>query len=296
MRRCRQFGRRPRPSTVEPCALPRAPTAPAAAKSRLVRRIWSPRRSRPRARRRRGGAGCARSPDWGPGCGRRCEEAGRADGATKTLDKAGAAGQQRQARRAGGPAGPGRFPDAGGAGLAAAEAAPGLSAAGNRAAPGEAAGAALARLTALPAILIAAWLLPGLPLLLGGSFLPVPMLLISVPLAAALTVNGLREVPASWPRSGAARALPARGWPAWFGLLATVGDRDRADRLADPGELAVGDGAACGRHVPAGRLLGRTARRPADLAAGGRLRRSPPGPGLRQQRVPQPRQRRCSRR
>jgi hypothetical protein len=86
----------------------------------------------------------------------------------------------------------------------------------------EAAGSALARLTALPAILIAAWLLPGLPLLLGGSFLPVPMLLISVPLAAALTVNGLREVPASWPRSGAARAQAARAWPAWFGLLATV--------------------------------------------------------------------------
>jgi hypothetical protein len=87
---------------------------------------------------------------------------------------------------------------------------------------GEAAGSALARLTALPAILIAAWLLPGLPLLLGGSFLPVPMLLISVPLAAALTVNGLREVPATWPRSGPARTAPARAWPAWFGLLATV--------------------------------------------------------------------------
>jgi len=88
--------------------------------------------------------------------------------------------------------------------------------------PGEAAGSALARLTALPAILVVAWLLPGLPLLLGGSFLPVPMLLISVPLAAALTVNGLREVPATWPRSDQVRARAARAWPAWFGLLATV--------------------------------------------------------------------------
>jgi hypothetical protein len=87
--------------------------------------------------------------------------------------------------------------------------------------PGEAAAAALARLTGLPAILVVAWLLPGLPLLLGGSFLPVPMLLISVPLAAALTVNCLREVPATWPRSGAAGTSP-RAWAAWFGLLATV--------------------------------------------------------------------------
>jgi hypothetical protein len=92
---------------------------------------------------------------------------------------------------------------------------------GARARSGEAAAAALARLTGLPAILVVAWLLPGLPLLLGGSFLPVPMLLISVPLAAALTVNCLREVPAIWPRIGGAVTSP-RAWTAWFGLLATV--------------------------------------------------------------------------
>jgi hypothetical protein len=86
--------------------------------------------------------------------------------------------------------------------------------------PGEAAGSALARLTALPAILVVSWLLPGLPLLLGGSFLPVPMLLISVPLAAALTVNALREGPVTWPRSD--QSLARAAWPAWFGLLATV--------------------------------------------------------------------------
>ncbi len=66
-----------------------------------------------------------------------------------------------------------------------------------------------------------AWLIPGLPLLLGGDFLPVPVLLISVPLAAALTVNGLRAVPAAWPRLGATDRV-APGWAAWFGLLATV--------------------------------------------------------------------------
>ena len=35
-------------------------------------------------------------------------------------------------------------------------------------------GAAFARLTVLPAILLMAWLLPGLPLLLAGEFLPAP--------------------------------------------------------------------------------------------------------------------------
>jgi hypothetical protein len=79
----------------------------------------------------------------------------------------------------------------------------------------------LARLSVLPAVLVVAWLVPGLPLLLGGSFLPVPMLLISVPLAAALTVNGLRDVPARWPRPGSAERA-ASGWTAWFGLLGTV--------------------------------------------------------------------------
>jgi hypothetical protein len=80
-----------------------------------------------------------------------------------------------------------------------------------------------ARLTVLPAVLILAWLIPGLPLLLAGDFLPVPMLLISVPLAVALTVNGLRAVPASWPRLLSGGRKVEAGWATWFGLLATVG-------------------------------------------------------------------------
>ena len=79
-----------------------------------------------------------------------------------------------------------------------------------------------ARLTVLPAVLIVAWLIPGLPLLLAGDFLPVPMLLISVPLAVALAVNGLRVVPASWPRLFSGGRTVERGWATWFGLLATV--------------------------------------------------------------------------
>ncbi len=89
-------------------------------------------------------------------------------------------------------------------------------------APADAATAMLGRLTVLPALLITAWLLPGLPLLLGGSLLPVPLLLISVPLAVALTVNGLREVPARWPQLRSYGSTEARTFAAWFGLLATV--------------------------------------------------------------------------
>ena len=84
------------------------------------------------------------------------------------------------------------------------------------------AGAVFARLTVLPALILLAWLIPGLPLLLGSYFLPVPMLLISVPLIVALSVNGLRGVPASWPRLLSAERTAERGWTVWFGLLATV--------------------------------------------------------------------------
>jgi hypothetical protein len=90
-------------------------------------------------------------------------------------------------------------------------------------------GRAFARITVLPSVLVMAWLLPGLPLLLAHVFLPVPMLLISAPLAVALVAGGLRQVPARWPRTvpgtspGAAGGpRPDRGWPAWWGLVGTV--------------------------------------------------------------------------
>ncbi len=84
------------------------------------------------------------------------------------------------------------------------------------------AGLVLARLTTLPALLIIAWLIPGLPLLLAGAFLPVPMLLISVPLAAAVVANGLRVVPARWPRLLPGDRTAEPRWATWFGLLATI--------------------------------------------------------------------------
>jgi len=89
-------------------------------------------------------------------------------------------------------------------------------------------GVAFARLTVLPAILMAAWLLVGLPLLLAGVLLPAPMLLVAVFLAVLLSA-GLQRVPARWPRAlpGAARSAgakprPERGWPAWWGLAGTI--------------------------------------------------------------------------
>jgi len=96
--------------------------------------------------------------------------------------------------------------------------------------PGYAAagGAGFARITVLPAILVMAWLLVGLPLLLAGAFVPAPVLLIAVPVAVALAA-GLRQVPAAWPRAlpGPAPAqdrAPSREapWAAWWGLAGTV--------------------------------------------------------------------------
>jgi len=86
------------------------------------------------------------------------------------------------------------------------------------------AGSALARLTTMPALLIIAWLIPGLPLLLAGDFVPIPMLLISAPLLVALVANGLRVVPSAWPRLIQGRRDHKRdsGWASWFGLMATV--------------------------------------------------------------------------
>jgi hypothetical protein len=92
----------------------------------------------------------------------------------------------------------------------------------------DAAAAGFARLTVLPAILIMAWLLIGLPLLLAGVFSPTPTLLVALLLAILLSM-GMRRMPIRWPRAlpGDARAAeakprPERGWPAWWGLVGTV--------------------------------------------------------------------------
>ena len=69
---------------------------------------------------------------------------------------------------------------------------------GQAADPANAAGRLLGRLTVLPALLVMAWLLAGLPLLLTGRFTPTLMLAVSVPLAVALVAGGLRWIPGRW--------------------------------------------------------------------------------------------------
>src|SRR6266566_9827649 len=73
-------------------------------------------------------------------------------------------------------------------------------------AAGSSAGWLLGRLSVLPALVAMAWLVAGLPLLLAGRFTPVLMLVVSVPLAAAGLVLGLRWIPDRWPGT-----LPVRG-------------------------------------------------------------------------------------
>jgi hypothetical protein len=94
----------------------------------------------------------------------------------------------------------------------------------------------LALVTAMPVILLVAWLVPGLALLLGNAFLPAPMVLISVPLAVALTILVARELPGRWPApdaadttdtadagaQGASAKNRGRPWSAWWGLSGTV--------------------------------------------------------------------------
>jgi hypothetical protein len=82
--------------------------------------------------------------------------------------------------------------------------------------PPEAAGRLLGRLTVVPALILVAWLLGGLPLLLLGWFTPVLMLVVCVPLAAVLTVACWRWAP----------GLPG-GWPGpagtpWWAVVALI--------------------------------------------------------------------------
>jgi hypothetical protein len=77
------------------------------------------------------------------------------------------------------------------------------------------AGLVFAAVTAGPALLAAAWLLPGLPLLLAGAFDMVPMVVIFVLLAAGLCVLVLPRLPSAWP--GAVWRVP------WWAVAATVG-------------------------------------------------------------------------
>ena len=99
-------------------------------------------------------------------------------------------------------------------------------------------GKTFAVVTILPTLLLVAWLVVGLPLLLAGRFFPVPMMLISFPVAVVLIMLVGRELPGRWPgpgsgkraggEAGAAGAPGSAGaagapvWAAWWGLAGTV--------------------------------------------------------------------------
>jgi hypothetical protein len=84
-----------------------------------------------------------------------------------------------------------------------------------------ASGLTFSRLTLLPAVLVIAWLVPAIPLLLGGSFTLAPMLVISIPLALVLIVVCLRRLPGRWLMTAQASTGPGSPAPLWS-LLATV--------------------------------------------------------------------------
>jgi len=83
------------------------------------------------------------------------------------------------------------------------------------------AGRGFGGLTVLPAIIVAGWLVTGLPLLLAGVFAPVPVLLIAAPLITALAVNVLYRVPRRWPIDLPGQARE-RSWHTAFGIVGTV--------------------------------------------------------------------------
>ena len=102
-------------------------------------------------------------------------------------------------------------------GQAAGTGAPAVAAAGGSApAPPDAAGALLGRLTVLPAVILVAWLLGGLPLLLLGWFTPVAMLAVCGPLAAGLGVAAWRWAP------GLRGGWPGPAGTPWWAVAALV--------------------------------------------------------------------------
>jgi hypothetical protein len=91
----------------------------------------------------------------------------------------------------------------------------------------DAAGRLLGRLSVLPALLVMAWLLAGLPLLLAHHFAPVPMLAVSVPLAVILVVLGLRWIPGlrwiggRWP-AALPEQTPGQARTPWWAVAGVI--------------------------------------------------------------------------
>jgi len=84
-----------------------------------------------------------------------------------------------------------------------------------------AAGRLLGRLSVLPALLVMAWLLTGLPLLMLGWFTWPLMMALSVPVAAAIVVSGLRWIPGRWPGTLAVPG-PRQGSTPWWAVAGVI--------------------------------------------------------------------------
>jgi hypothetical protein len=83
--------------------------------------------------------------------------------------------------------------------------------------PGRLAGVLFGAVSVVPALLAAAWLLPGLPLLLAGRLSAPPLVFMFSPLAVGLCYLALRQRPATWPGFGGGnRPVP------WWAVAATV--------------------------------------------------------------------------
>jgi hypothetical protein len=88
--------------------------------------------------------------------------------------------------------------------------------------PGLLAARLFGTVTVVPALLAAAWLLPGLPLLLTGRFSAPPLVFMSVPLAVGLCYFAVRQLPASWPGFRPARPRARAPAAATASALATA--------------------------------------------------------------------------
>ena len=88
-------------------------------------------------------------------------------------------------------------------------------------APGRAAAGLFGAVTVVPALLAAAWLLPGLPLLLAGRLTAPPLVFMFSPLAVGLCYVALRQQPARWPGFRAEAAQTRKAVP-WWAVAATV--------------------------------------------------------------------------
>jgi hypothetical protein len=87
--------------------------------------------------------------------------------------------------------------------------------------PGNAAGRILGRLSVLPALLVVAWLLAGLPLLLTGLFTPAVMFAVSVPLAVVLAVFGMRWIPGRW-QAAMPAVKPQQALTPWWAVVGVI--------------------------------------------------------------------------